>query len=94
MIYALVEIVVFDYLDNIPKGMYIVISCAVVVVDIALFDPTRGMIQTFVDKRFFRVRYNFRTEQKKLTEDIKHALDSFRLSELVVGRIFTLIPTE
>jgi len=59
-----------------------------------LFEPARRRVQRFVDKRFFRVSYNFRETEHRFIEEIKHCLDLGQLAELLVTRTDELIPVE
>jgi signal transduction histidine kinase len=69
-------------------------SAGAAVVVALLFQPLRTKVQQFVDKRFFRVRYNFRNAQRRIMEEIKYCLDIHRLGEVVVGGIDGVIPVE
>jgi signal transduction histidine kinase len=59
-----------------------------------LFEPVRRRAMHFVDRRFFRVRYNFREAQRKVSDEIKNCLDVGQLSSLVIARIDEVIPVE
>jgi signal transduction histidine kinase len=59
-----------------------------------LFEPARTRVQRFVDRRFFRVRYNFRQAQRDLSERLQHAIELKRLGEIVVEGLGTLLLTE
>lgn len=68
-------------------------AAAAVVVALA-FEPVRRRVQRFVDKQFFRVRYNYREAQRRLIEGIKDCLDARQLGEYVVNHVQELIPIE
>jgi signal transduction histidine kinase len=69
-------------------------SAAAAVVVALAFEPVRRRVQRFVDKQFFRVRYNYREAQRQLIEEIKDCLDVRQLGEYLVSRIQELIPIE
>ncbi len=70
------------------------VSAAAAVVVALAFEPLRRSVQRFVDKQFFRVRYNYREAQRRLIEGIKDCLDPRQLGEYVVNQIQELIPIE
>jgi len=59
-----------------------------------LFQPLRNRIQKFVDKKFFRVQYNFREAIGKLFTEINESNDIQSLSERIIRRMDELIPVE
>ena len=59
-----------------------------------LFQPVRSRVQHFVDRRFFRVQYNFREAERKYIDEMKAALDVPALARLMVERTDDLIPVE
>jgi signal transduction histidine kinase len=61
---------------------------------VALLQPVEAGIQKFVDRKFFRVEYDYREEQKKFLDDIKNIYDVQTLAELIVERVDKLIPVE
>jgi signal transduction histidine kinase len=67
-------------------------SAGAAVVVALLFEPVRLRVQHVVDRRFFRVRYNFREAQRTVFEEIKYCLDIRQLAEVVVRRIDEVIP--
>lgn len=76
--------------DTNPAFPSVITAFAVV----ALLQPVKNGIQKFVDKKFFRVEYNFREEQNRFLEDIKKNYDIQSLAELIVKRVDSLIPVE
>lgn len=48
-----------------------VLSAMQAVLIALLFNPTRSRVQSFVDQYFFRVQYNYRESQRRLTDQIR-----------------------
>ena len=59
-----------------------------------LFQPIKTKVQIFVDKKFFRIQYNFREELNRFTEQIKNYNDVTSLGEYLIRKIDNLIPVE
>jgi signal transduction histidine kinase len=71
-----------------------VVSAFAAVVIALLFEPMRKKVQLFVDRKFFRVQYNFREAQKKFFEEIKTSIGLQQLADIVVSDVVELIPVE
>jgi signal transduction histidine kinase len=59
-----------------------------------LLQPLKNSVQKFIDKKFFRMEYDYRKEQNKFLEEIKNIYDDHSLAELIVKRVDKLIPVE
>lgn len=59
-----------------------------------LFQPLRNKVQKFVDKKFFRVQYNFREAIKNIFAEINESNDLQSLVDKIVKGIDELIPVE
>lgn len=57
-----------------------------------LFEPLRRWVQKSVDKKFFRVSYNFHEAQRNFLEEIKFVNTKIALTNLVTQRIHSLLP--
>lgn len=57
-----------------------------------LFEPLRARVQVFVDRQFFRVRYNFREAERKFVEQMKGCIGLQQLADLIVTETDRLIP--
>jgi signal transduction histidine kinase len=71
-----------------------IISAAAAVILALLFQPIKSKVQKFVDKKFFRIQYNFRKELNRFTAQIKNYNDVYSLSEYLIKEINTLIPVD
>ena len=71
-----------------------IVSALAAIVMALSFEPLRRAVQNGVDRRYFRVRYNFRLEGRRLLEGIvrSHSLDS--LGERVITDLPGVIPME
>ena len=70
------------------------ISAAAAVLLALLFQPIKTKVQNFVDKKFFRIQYNFRNELGKFTSQIKNYNEINSLGEYLIRKIDNLIPVE
>ncbi len=58
------------------------------------FEPTRRAVQQIVDRRFFRVRYDFRRAARRFQDDVKTCVTADDIVMLLVERIASLLPVE
>ncbi len=83
-------IVVLTHLAN---GFNEYLSSGVAAVIIALlFHPAKERIHKFVDKKFFRVKYDFRIASRNFLDEIKNSNDVKTLAEKIIQDIKFLIP--
>ncbi|HTY58448.1 MAG TPA: ATP-binding protein [Bacteroidota bacterium] len=76
-------------------GTFVPQSAAAAAVGVAiLFEPVRKRVQHLVDRRFFRVQYDFRQTGRSILGEIEAALDESHLGEIVVRRLDSVIPVE
>jgi signal transduction histidine kinase len=59
-----------------------------------LFEPVRRGVQLYVDKKFFRVQYNFREALRKFLKDISEINSNQYLAEIVVKETQEFIPVD
>lgn len=71
------------------------ISAIVTALFIALlFQPVRDKVQNFVDKKFFRVKYNFREALKRFFYEINETYDLALLAEKIIIKTDELLPVK
>ncbi len=91
LIYSAFIILSFYILD-LPDQTLISAFSAVILA--LLFQPLKTKIQLLVDKKFFRIRYNYRKELSTLTDNIKSHNDVTLLSKYVIDEIERIIPVD
>ena len=79
------------FVQNVNPAFPSIITAVLVVFAL---QPIKTGIQKFVDKRFFRVEYDFREEQRKFLDDIKASVDIQSLTEKIVTQVNSLIPVD
>ena len=89
-VYVLLVGAVAAYVGTFTVGT----SAAAAVIVALLFEPARKRVQHFVDKKFFRVRYNFREALRRFADDIKTCVDAKQLADLLLARTEEIIPVE
>ena len=89
--YVAISFIITLFVKDINPALPSVLTALAVV---ALLQPVKNGIQKFVDKKFFRIEYDYREEQKRFLDDIKNIFDIQTLAELIVKRIDNLVPVE
>jgi len=69
------------------------VSSIIAAISIALlFQPAKVRIQKYVDKKFFRVEYNYRLALNSFLNEIKDIYDKNEITEKVIEHVDNLIP--
>ncbi len=91
----LLYILIFSALTFLIKGVENIVPAMAAAIVISLFlTPIKDKAQRFVDRKFFRIEYDFREEQKKYLNDIKNSADVQSLVQKMVEHTNKLIPVE
>ncbi len=59
-----------------------------------MLQPIKNSVQKFVDKKFFRLEYNYRVEQIKFIKNIKNSNSIKSLAEKIITQTNVLIPVQ
>ncbi|MEN8193923.1 MAG: ATP-binding protein [Bacteroidota bacterium] len=77
---------------DIPENPIAAIITATLVA--VFFQPVNAKLQSFVNKKFFRIKYNFREALTSIVADIKEENDIAAIASKVVEKIDGVIPNE
>ena len=72
----------------------VLISAMAAILMALAFEPLRRIVQHAVDRRFFRVRYDYRKVGVELLEEIKQAPSTASLARQCTERLGAIIPTD
>jgi hypothetical protein len=89
LVYIGLTAIITLFFNDVNPAIPSVITALLVAV---LLQPIKSNIQKFVNKKFFRLEYNYREEQMKFIADIKDSNDVQSLAEKIVTLTDRLIP--
>ncbi|MGE5797623.1 MAG: ATP-binding protein [Ignavibacteria bacterium] len=92
VIYAVCLVFITNLLNLPFSDKYSSVTAGVIVA--LLFQPVRIQVQKFVDKKFFRVQYDFRRAINQFFEEIKEINTIQTLAEKIIERTEKLIPVK
>lgn len=91
LVYIGLTSIITLFIKDINPALPSVITALLVAV---LLQPIKSNIQKFVDKKFFRLEYDYRKEQMKFIADIKSSNDVNTLAAKIVSLTDSLIPLD
>ena len=83
-VYALVISILTHLVKDVNE--YLTAGVAAIIIAI-LFHPAKERIQKLIDKKFFRVNYNFRIASRKLLDELINSNDITTLGEKIINQI-------
>ncbi|MBL7129656.1 MAG: PDZ domain-containing protein [Ignavibacteria bacterium] len=89
IIYISIVAIITSTIDVLNTKVPSILSVVIIVL---LFQPIKIRVEKFVDKKFFRVQYDFRTALNSFIEEIKQTNDINSLADKIVRRTIELIP--
>jgi len=91
----IVYLILFTAISLSVKGINETIPAVLSVSAAALaLQPAKKRVQSFVDRKFFRVQYNYREALKKFLEEIDNCIDFKTLAEKIVKETNEFIPVD
>ncbi|MEJ2618067.1 MAG: histidine kinase dimerization/phospho-acceptor domain-containing protein, partial [Ignavibacteriaceae bacterium] len=91
LIYASIVSILTNFFKNINE--YISSGFAAVIIAL-LFHPAKEWVQKIINKRFFRIKYDFRIASRKFLDEIKDCNEIQTLAEKIIEQIKILIPVK
>ena len=89
LVYIGLTSIITLFVNDVNPAIPSVITALLVAI---LLQPLKNIIQKFVDKKFFRLEYNYREELIKFIADIKDSNDVQSLADKIVALTDKLIP--
>jgi signal transduction histidine kinase len=90
-IYALIIAIAMKVIDTFTTESSIITSAIAAILLALLFDPVRKLVQKFVDKKFFRVKYNYRIAQRKFLNKMHAEVDPNILALFTIDKLDELL---
>jgi signal transduction histidine kinase len=89
--YALFITIAIVLVDTFTTKSSIIISAIAAIILALMFEPVRRKVQKFVDKKFFRVKYNYRLAQRKFTDEMNVSIDIKSMSIFAIEKLDELL---
>lgn len=70
------------------------VSAIAAIILVLIFQPVKNKVQKFVDRKFFRVRYDLKNELNKFNSAIHNFNDTESLSRFLINEIDKIIPVD
>lgn len=93
-IYALAVGLVAAFVGHLTVMNSIIASAAAAIAVVVIFEPVRKRVQLFVDKNFFRVRYDLRKVEEEFDAELRKCVTVEEVGRLAVNNAASAIPVE
>jgi signal transduction histidine kinase len=90
-LYGFIIAVVITIVDKFTTESSIITSAFALIILALLFDPVRQKVQHIVDKKFFRVKYNYRIAQRNFSEEMNYSFDEKTIALSLIGKLDQLM---
>ena len=91
ILYVLIILIITFSIKNVTEYFSTTVAALIM---LFLFQPAKIRVQRFVDKKFFRVHYNFREASRKFLEEINECIEINSLASKIVEQNDTIIPVD
>jgi signal transduction histidine kinase len=93
-VYAGIVQLLTQFIKLNTEQLYHIPDSIAAIIIVILFLPVRNYVQTFVDRKFFKVAYDFKMVQQQFLSQINNCLTLKEISELLIKTINENIPVE
>ncbi len=94
-VFYLLLIIAATMIFNVVIGESNILITVILLFFVIIFlNPLKDKIGKYVDKRFFRQKYDFEIEVSRITSEITKCLSIHQLSDLIINELDNLIPAE
>jgi len=90
-LYALIIAIAIKVIDTFTTESSIITSAFAAIFLALLFEPLRKQVQKIVDKKFFKVKYNYRIAQRKFLDEMNMGVDQKILALFTVDKLDELL---
>ena len=90
-LYASIITLVMSLIDTFTTSNSLITSAVAIMILAVLFEPLKKKIQAVIDRKFFRVRYNYRLSQRQFSEEMKAGIDEKTLAVFIVNKLDELL---
>jgi len=89
-VFALLNLMIHNYTSNVEFYPQLIASIVVAFI----FQPVKSRVQRFIDKRFFKINYNYRAAQQEFVQSINQCYNIDSVAHLCINTIMRYIPVE
>jgi len=90
-LYMLIISIAMKVIDTFTTESSIITSAFAAIILALIFEPVRKRVQKIVDKKFFRVKYNYRLAQRKFLDEMNIGVDPKILALFTVDKLDELL---
>jgi len=80
-------------INELPETKYYITYISTIIAAI-IFELFKNNFQIFIDKNFFKIRYNFRSSQKLFLENIKFCMTNNQVGDLIVDSALSIMAVD
>jgi len=82
------------FIGSITLSTSIIASAITAIIIPFIFEPARLKVQHFVDRKFFRIHYNYRIAQRNFTYELNNCMNIESMTKMVIEKLDELLKPE
>jgi signal transduction histidine kinase len=90
---AIVAIIAF-FIGSVTLSTSILASVITAIIIPLVFEPARLKIQDFIDRKFFRIQYDYRIAQRNFTNELNNCMNLDTVTKMVIQKLDELLKPE